>query len=208
MNYIYLITNKINNKQYIGQTVRTVQERWHQHISQAYRYSDNCYLHNAIRKYGKDNFIITTIEEIENINILDDREIYWIQYYNTYAPNGYNLTLGGNGVRKYDHELIQQRWSEGKSSLEIRQEFNISSSALQNILHKYEDYCQEESIRRSKIPNAIAIGQYDLSDKLIQVFPSIKAAARAMDVTDMAIGRAVKGKNKTSCGYVWKRINS
>ena len=92
MGYIYKITNKINGKVYIGQTRKTIQERFQEHLKKA-KIHTNRYLYDAMNKYGYNNFIITQIEECLDIK-LDEREIYWIKYYDTYN-NGYNLTTGG-----------------------------------------------------------------------------------------------------------------
>jgi hypothetical protein len=54
---IYMITNIVNNKKYIGQTISSIEHRWDQHTSNARRYTNKCrYLENAIRKYGEHNF--------------------------------------------------------------------------------------------------------------------------------------------------------
>lgn len=66
--YIYKITNKVNNKVYIGQTRYTVEFRWRQHQHK----KDNTYFHNAIRKYGAQNFMVETLEEC-SIEKLDER---------------------------------------------------------------------------------------------------------------------------------------
>ena len=54
--YIYKITNLVNGKSYVGQTIRTIEERWKQHIKDSKGNKDDFYLHRAIRKYGKENF--------------------------------------------------------------------------------------------------------------------------------------------------------
>lgn len=92
--YIYKITNTINNKIYIGQTVNP-QKRWLKHLSVArsdYKY--NSYFYNAINKYGSDNFKFEVIEEC-NVLCMDERESFWIKELNSLTPNGYNLTPGG-----------------------------------------------------------------------------------------------------------------
>lgn len=99
-NSIYKITNKLNNKVYIGKSRNNPIKRFNAHMRHAME--DNKYnnhFYNAIKKYGKDNFIIETIEKnIENEQKLQEREKYWIQFYKSYDKNfGYNKTLGGDG---------------------------------------------------------------------------------------------------------------
>lgn len=100
--YLYLITCKVNQKQYIGQTSTTVQKRFYEHLQKAS--IDINYFHNAILKYGKDNFSISIIDSVSSSNpdelqeILNKGEIYYIAKYNTIAPNGYNLTQGGGNT--------------------------------------------------------------------------------------------------------------
>lgn len=88
---IYKITNLINNKTYIGQTVEP-EKRWWQHCNNAKNRRDEYPIHNAIRKYGKDNFLFEVIEWTEDYN---EREIELIKQYNSISPNGYNVAEGG-----------------------------------------------------------------------------------------------------------------
>lgn len=88
---IYKITNEITKKAYIGQTTRSLKERWSEHCS----HKKNNYFRNAIKKYGSNVWFQEILEEINDINLLNEREIYWISYYDTFN-NGYNLTSGGN----------------------------------------------------------------------------------------------------------------
>lgn len=87
---IYKITNKINGKMYIGQSI-DIKTRWKHHL---YTKSRDTQLTKAIQKYGKDNFIFEIICEIPE-SVLDLYEISYIKYYETYK-NGYNMTEGGN----------------------------------------------------------------------------------------------------------------
>lgn len=91
--YIYRITNKLNGKSYIGQTRKTVEERFNQHIRDAAN-GHGFYIQNAIRKYGPENFSVETLATAENIDELNRLEEYYIRKFNT-VELGYNLSYGG-----------------------------------------------------------------------------------------------------------------
>lgn len=153
--YIYKITNLINGKLYIGQT-KNIKNRWHEHCLESASNRKNQILYNAMRKYGINNFKIEIIEgPVKDYN---EREKYWISYYNTYLDRtkGYNMTPGGedppiikgekSALAEYDDKIIlsiQQALIENKlSNSEIRNIFNISSSYLSLInrgLIRYND---------------------------------------------------------------------
>lgn len=98
---IYCIINKINNKKYIGQTY-DLEYRWKRHKSDLNNNNhSNNHLMSAWNKYGEDNFEFDIIEKCD-LSIIDDREIYWINYYNC-IKNGYNQCEGGLGCRGYKH---------------------------------------------------------------------------------------------------------
>lgn len=96
---IYKLTNLVNNKIYIGQTKTSLRKRMISHLSQARKYTKakKHHLQFAIQKYGSDNFQIEILECCNQEN-LNNREIFWIEYFNTTDPNiGYNCTIGGDG---------------------------------------------------------------------------------------------------------------
>lgn len=96
MAYIYKITNDINNKVYIGKTVKTIEERFNQHLKKA-KDKVNRYLYDAMNCYGTEHFSISQIEECKE-DIVDERERYWIAYYQSNNKEyGYNMTDGGEG---------------------------------------------------------------------------------------------------------------
>lgn len=95
---IYTATNKINNKKYIGQTIKSIKKRAMSHFCDA-KNNSNFYFHNAIRKYGKDNFLFEVIEYCKNSDIANEREKYWIEYYKSNNKDfGYNTCAGGTGT--------------------------------------------------------------------------------------------------------------
>ncbi len=92
---IYQIKNKINNKIYIGQTIQSLNKRWRSHIWECTTQVSNMAITKAIVKYGVANFDITVICEATSQDDLNNKEIYYIKYFNSMTPNGYNLTSGG-----------------------------------------------------------------------------------------------------------------
>lgn len=128
MGIIYKITNTLDNKIYIGQTTRSVAERWREHKSKSAP-SDGTYLHNAIAKYGEENF---TIEEIDNCPdvLLNDKESEWIIILDAMYPHGYNLTMGGEGNPKVNHSQIVSLWEDGKSLREIASIMGVNISTV------------------------------------------------------------------------------
>jgi group I intron endonuclease len=96
---IYKIENNVNSKLYIGQTINSTNKRFRKHLSQINSQNQCSALYSAIRKYGKENFIITEIisgdftkDELNNL------EIFFIKHYKTLSPNGYNLQTGGSST--------------------------------------------------------------------------------------------------------------
>ena len=105
---IYCITNEINGKKYIGQTRRTLERRWKEHC---WRDNDQL-ITRAIKKYGKVNFNIKVLEKCNKEN-LDNREMYWIAFHNTYEGKGYNTHKGGRTLGEgKDHPRTGQKTPE------------------------------------------------------------------------------------------------
>jgi group I intron endonuclease len=111
---IYKVTNKINGKEYVGQTVKSLKQRKQKHISDVTKQRNNFHFHNALRKYGSDNFTWKILQKCDIIEELNKLEIYYIGLYNTFEK-GYNLTLGGGGNLGYKaSEETRKKMSENK----------------------------------------------------------------------------------------------
>lgn len=92
---VYILTNNINGKVYIGQTIRSLRERWCHHYGSANRGCKKR-LYQAIRKYGKDSFSIRTLRKAISREQLNRLEKYFIkEYKSNNSEFGYNLTIGG-----------------------------------------------------------------------------------------------------------------
>jgi len=96
MGCVYMVTNIITHKCYIGKTIFTLAKRRKEHWS--YRKQDGTYFHKALEKYGKDAFMWEVVFQSDNEVELYEQECFFINKYNTLIPNGYNMTLGGEGV--------------------------------------------------------------------------------------------------------------
>lgn len=104
MNDVYIITNTVNNKKYIGITCRGYQERFKEHIHDALN-SSKSILHNAIRKHGPEAFTVELLESDIPDDKIEEFEKYYIQKFNTFYTDGfgYNMTEGGGGMAGYKH---------------------------------------------------------------------------------------------------------
>jgi group I intron endonuclease len=102
MFYIYLITNKVNGKIYVGQTESTIEERFKNHV---WSREKQDYFHAAIRKYGKDAFVVQELGQYETLEETNNAESLWILLLRSYDNSiGYNTTFGGKNGGKPTEE--------------------------------------------------------------------------------------------------------
>lgn len=207
---IYCITNKINGKRYIGQTVRTLEERFGEHAR-----NKNSYLGSTIRKYGRENFTAEIIDSSLLIDDLNEKEIYWTQKLNTKIPHGYNLVDGGDNTMGYNH------------TLEARMKMSMTKKELGNMEgvknHFYGKRHTEET--RKKMSDAWKNGKRVMTPELKkrlresqytrkvlnvttgEIFNSIKEASETYDIKATHITRVCRGRRKTTGGYKWSYID-
>ena len=170
MGYIYKITNNVNGKIYIGQTRATEPQRWQQHVWHAYNGSDNdsLLLCRAIRKYGKENFTRTIVEECGN-QFLNEREKYWINYFNsTNHDIGYNVAEGGEGHSKYSNEEIVKAYMDFGSITKASEVIGMSREQMSRRL-------QAIGIQTTR---EISVCQYDLQGNFIKEYSTMAEAAK------------------------------
>lgn len=105
---IYCIKNTVNEKMYVGQTTKSLKKRWSMHRIIAASGKGH-HLHASIRKYGVHVFTASIIDTCSTDKELNEKEILWISALNTYGHNGYNETLGGDGVKglKWSSERLK-----------------------------------------------------------------------------------------------------
>lgn len=135
---IYKITNKINGNAYIGLSIN-IEKRWKSHIERSQNEHDKEYdkvLYHAFRKYGVDNFQFEILEECKPEE-LKDREIYWIQYYNTFK-HGYNATPGGDLVDTHGEKHPRHKLTE-QDVIEIRQLWASKTLSTREMYYEYQN---------------------------------------------------------------------
>ena len=204
--YIYKITNKVNGKVYVGQTICDISKRFREH-KHASLTQDTC-LYRAMRKYGVNNFKIEQIDTANSLDDLNNKEIYWIKTLNTKRPYGYNILDGGNGIKGYHHTketklLIQEKGRGNKNALG---KHNVSIEGRNNMVVAHKD---KPSTFKNKNHTEEAKKQMSLkhSKKVICVetgitYPSSLLASQILKIPNQ-IGRCCKGKRKTCGGYHW-----
>lgn len=137
---IYVIKNDVNDKVYIGQTTMTVHNRFLDHMKPCTRKRRaNYHIYNAINKIGSEHFYYLVLEENIPLEKLNEREIYYIEKYDSFN-NGYNSTLGGDGriINKIeDEQTIIDLYNQGLSCTKIAKKLNVSHSTIWRLLRKY-----------------------------------------------------------------------
>ena len=189
MGFIYKISNDFNNKAYIGQTSRTIQIRFKEHISKP----NNTHIDNSIKKHGATHFIVEEIEQIANNDLLDEREIYWINYFDTYH-NGYNETPGGGGRQfsECQKQAIYSLWDQGKGIKEICDILDFSRAGVRKTLQLYHNYSKEESHQRNIKQHFKKISIYDIENNFLYNEDSIINFCNKNSITTGAVVNAIK----------------
>lgn len=139
---IYIITNLVNNKKYIGLTTRNSKKRFQEHLSFS-KHSNNA-IHRAIRKYGKLNFKLEVLENCSDIESLIKRECFWIKYYDSMNPIfGYNMINQEDSVKIINDEV------KNKISNAQKNRFLKMSKEEKDKLYRYTSKSRQ-GIKRNK----------------------------------------------------------
>lgn len=136
--YIYVIKNTENDKVYIGQTTLTPQERFSQHMKDStLRQKGNIEFYIAVKEIGKEKFYVETLESGVPAEKLDEREIFYIEKYNS-CDSGYNATKGGKGGVSFsisEKKEILTLAKKGKTAIEISKLYDVHKMTVLRTLH-------------------------------------------------------------------------
>ena len=235
MGYIYSITNKIDGKSYVGQTIENdINDRWKSHLKS----SSNClYLKHALKKYKPENFKfeIICICFDEDCNKYEEE---YIKLKNTLVPNGYNLKQGGNNGGKHHQEtklkiketlktfyknrtpeecklhidkLSGQKNHNFGKKMPKKQKERMSKKIKESWIKGVYDKTKEQRLSVLKQANEKRkrkVEQYTLNDELINTFESISDVAKFINVTAGCISKCCNKKIRTCKGFVWKFVES
>ena len=167
---VYYITNLINNKKYIGITSRNVNIRFQEHCSHR-----QTLVYDAVKKYGKENFKIEILESNIQKSDIDKRERYFIKFYNTLVPNGYNLSTGGISNKDLNEET--------------RKRLSKMNMGIKN------PRCKKYILQIDK----------DTKEILNRFGSAREAARfLGNESKNVNINHCLRGKAKTAYGYIWK----
>jgi len=202
---IYKIENIVNHKIYIGQTINP-QKRWKEHLTSAKINNNNYAIHQAIRKYGEENFSFSVLEWTDNFN---EKEKELIKKYNSKVPHGYNISSGGENYVMYGEDnpkntlkedivnnIIKELKNNNLSDREIAKKYKTTDKIVADINHGITHRKEEITypIRIKKGLQKIKIDQLNTIKYLLKnTNKSYKEIADMFNLTKGAIYHINKG---------------
>lgn len=221
---VYIHTNKINGKKYIGQTINgeDPNKRW----KNGFGYEHQKYFYNAIQKYGWDNFDHEVVASNLTKEQADNIEKRLIKEFDTKNRDcGYNLTDGGDGATGvyYTEEMrhnisVAQKNRFSKSGKDGHPMYGKkhSDEAKEKVSIALKKNWSDENYRKhmsevhmgkmtgSKNPRARKVAQYTKEGEFIRYWDCIQDACNELDIRQPHISRCCIGDRKTAYGFVWK----
>ena len=219
--FIYIVTNKVNGKKYVGKTIRDVNKRCWEHVRSANKGSVSLF-HKAIHNYGINAF---EFESINFIGLITEQELGEIEqdmifklktFAGSNCSNGYNMTVGGESGQGYGIKIKQYDLTTGiiiniwMSQTEAEKHLNISSQDISNVCNKRQKsaggygWCFISDDPEPYIwkTNPKQIIQFNLQTLgIIKKWDSIKDAILSTKIQN--ISNVCNKRNKSAGGYGW-----
>lgn len=203
---IYKITSP-SNKVYIGQSTN-IEKRWKGYSTNKKKIKEQTKLFNSFRKYGVDNHKFEIIEECTK-DKLNDKEVYWIEFYNS-VNAGLNVSKGGhyfwevNKGKKHSEATIgkmKEWWAENAKPRSLETIQKITQTKKQNPRNTtpelIEKYRQTSTLKKP-------IYQFLINGDFVREFESINDASRSLGIRNDGISACLRGLQKSSGGFIWK----
>lgn len=188
---IYKFQNLITKEVYIGQSVN-LEERYQRHQRDFITGTTDFY--KGVQQWGWNNFSYEILELCSKDD-LNNRESYWIDFYDSFY-NGYNETKGGSNKWSVNEDDIKKLYLIGLSPKEIQNKLNIGLSTVYKYISCYPEFQATQSVNE--------IFQYSTQGEFIQKWASRKEAARNLHIDPAAIGKAISGERQSAGGFLWR----
>jgi group I intron endonuclease len=178
MGHIYLITNTITNEKYVGQTIHSVEHRFHDHITKSIKKSPDRKLYKNMLQYGVENFKVEELETCDNA-LLNEREIAWITKLDTFK-NGLNSTPGGQAkfCTTADEEDIVNMYLQNPDYTPITKKYNLSRWVIKYILSEHNIQTRPSSTVLLDKFGSKAMRLDSNTKEVLEEYPSQMEAAR------------------------------
>jgi len=224
MGCVYKITNTINNKCYIGITKNTFRKRYNHRDDWWNAPSVNSLIKSSVKKYGNENFKVDILEKCKNEE-LEEREKYYIKINNSFVPNGYNLTTGGNyrykvsissklknsKTNKKRYKNGAKTWNKGKklSKEHINRIIEVKKKKFKNgelvpwNKGKKIGPMSRQAAKNSAEAHKKPVSCFDKNGKFIKKYPgSVDTKIDGFNPTQVT--GCCKGRNKSHKGFIFK----
>lgn len=216
---VYLITNIINGKQYVGKTVRSLNIRWREHVKAARENEPlSMLIVRAIKKYGKESFKHKILEECSNEDELNEREIFWIKELGTFG-GGYNLTKGGDGMSGYKHsDETRQKMSKTRKGRKLSPEHvravsegqkgqkrpGMSKKRKGELNPMYGKGHSDEARKKISRSQYKSVIQMDMDFNELAIYPSMLMAKKMSGVGRQGVSACCRKVRNHAGGFRWK----
>lgn len=174
-----------------------IEDRFKAHIKKSTINSRGYKLYNAFRKYGIENFYVELLEGNIPVEKLNDREIFYIEEYDSYE-NGYNSTKGGDGRvinKEFDELKIIELYQIGKSSAEIGKIYNVSGATISRILKKNKIKTRQSGNKYRQFDKEKFKEQWFGNYSLLEMSKSFNCSQKTIKRYALKIGLPPKNKN-------------
>lgn len=196
--FIYTITNLVNGKQYVGQTIQfPAIKRWKRHIADVYKL--DTILYRALRKYGIEKFSFKVIDSCLSNEELNEAEIDWIEALNTFRGDGYNMTSGGDSYimseeqkKKISASLKQIDWG---AMTERNKKISIAHTGVKKAT---------AAVEKTAATKRKVVYQYDSKGTYMAQYGSYREAAALTNTHKDAISNCIRGLVHTAGGFIWR----